>query len=432
LSNKKGGGYIAARQEGVNIMASVHKKNGNWYMAYIDGQGNRHFQSSGIPHSPVGGDHKDTLQKRRENKAKATLQAIQLEQLGWRGKRVRLLRKRAAAVIAAAKENEAETRSITVRSNFNAWVDKKDVGGSYSNKLTRCKEDFYESLKLRADGPIVDIDEEDINEFVVFIAAKGVSGQTINKRLDILGEMFRDAEETAVVIINPVTEDHYVDDTPASRHAYSVDQIEKILGATRIVDWQTVTLFGCYCGMRLNDARSQTWDAIDWEERVITWIPRKTRRKRSHKAKIIKTPLHPVLYEHLVRASAMKGNSPSPAITPSLVDRPLSNLSDEFIELSRAAGIDPLQIKVSEVRNMCLLSFHSLRHAFATELKRTGAPEKEWTFLTGHSVGWSRWNDEPIPQVAQIYNHVDVSDQRKWMEKLPSVKLQYSSNSQPE
>jgi len=400
---------------------SIHKKAGKWYIAYSDAMGNRHFVSSGIEHSPVGIDAADTKRKRQDNKRSAQLLGLEMERIAQGDQRSQVLRKRFAALINRTNEIQAEQSGVTLRTYFDGWVNGKlkEVGQSYGNQVQRCCQETYNAIGKRADAPIVQIDEEDVNDLVDFLTARKLSGQSINKRLHVLREMFGEAESQALVVINPVSDDHFLEETPNERQAFEVPQINLVLGVTKSIDWQTVTLFGYYCGMRLNDARSQEWEAIDFENRIITWVPQKTRRRRQKKAKIIKTPLHPVLYKHLLVVRAMCPDSAF--VTPTLVKRPISNLSDDFVDFIRKAGIDPIEVPQPNKRKICLLTHHSLRHAFATDLKRTGAPDKEWTLLTGHSVRFSRWDGESISTVARIYNHVNVEDLRKWIEWLPDL-----------
>ena len=125
-------------------MASIHKKNGCWYMAYTDGEGKRHCPSTGIPHTPVGIHPDDTKKKAKENQAKAMIQAIQTEQMAQGSKRLRVIRKRSAALLTSARETEAEQSGVTLRSYCDRWVEKKlpKVGPSYGQQLKRCKSEL--------------------------------------------------------------------------------------------------------------------------------------------------------------------------------------------------------------------------------------------------------------------------------------------------
>jgi len=404
-------------------MASIHKKNGFWYGAWTDREGKRHFTNTGISHSPIGADAKETKRKCKENKSKALIQALQTEQVSQGSKRIKVIQKRSAALLASARETEAEQSGMTLPGYYDSWVAKKlpNVSPSYGQQLERCKSDLYAALGKRSTTEIVYIDEDDIDLFVDHLKLQKLSGRSINKRLLMLLEMFGDAEDEAFVVANPVGEEHFQDESPVERQPLMPAQVNSILAIMRWIDWITIILLGFYCGMRLGDARSQTWAAIDFEKRVIVRVPKKTKRPQHLKAKVLITPLHPVLYNHLLRVKEMCCDSPY--VTPSLVDRPISNLSQEFVAIIVAAGIDPIRITLPNGRKVCVLSFHSLRHAFATLLKRAGAPDKEWATLTGHAVKWSWSNGESISQVAQIYNHIDVEDLRKWIDLLPVIKV---------
>lgn len=399
-----------------------------WYMAYSDAAGKRHFPSSGILHSPRGPNGKVDKVKAKQNKREAMIQANRKEQIAQGNQRLSLMRKHCASLLAQARDNEAQQSGMTISAFFDSWAEEKfdDVSSSYAKSIRRYKNEFYESLDGGSSLPIVDADEEDIENFVDTLIEKKLSATSINKRLDVLKEMFNDAQRDAFVIETPVTSEHYQEESPIEKLPLGPDHNNRILTATRIVDWHTTTLFGAYVGMRLNDARGQIWDAVDWERRIILWVPMKTRRVRRRKAKIMRTPLHPVLFKHLLRVRQMCGDSQY--ITPGLAERPISNLSEEFVQIIRDAEIDPIELPQPNGRTICALTFHSERHGFATLLKRVGAPDKEWSRLTGHSVAFSRWCNEPISKIAQLYNHVDVEDLRKWIDLLPSVEVPSNSS----
>ena len=141
---------------------------------------------------------------------------------------------------------------------------------------------------------------------------------------------------------------------------FTVPQVQLILDVTELIDWQTITLLTFYIGMRLGDARGLTWTSVDLDKRTITWIPQKTKRKRQRKAKIVTLPMHPVLYAHLRRVHAMRGESEY--VTPSQATRPISNLSDDFVELVRDAKIDVPEYELPCGKKRRLLTHHRLRH----------------------------------------------------------------------
>jgi integrase len=401
-------------------MASIHRKGKYWYISYADADKKRHFVSSGILHSPPGLTAEETKEKKGQAEAKAKIQAIELEQLAKGSKRISVIKNRFADIVSRARKTEAEQSGVRLRTFCDGWVEDKlaEVSKSYGCQLKLCKTELYECLGGRADGQFVHFDEEDVTDFVEFLKSKKLGGRSINKRLSIMKEMCSQAVAEALLLVNPVMSDHFQEERALERAYLATAQVESILGATQIVDWHTVTLLGYYCGMRLGDATSTPWaPPVDFEKRTITWTPQKTRWM----GKVITLPLHPILYSHLVKAYAMRGENP--LLTPKLAGRPISNLSAEFVALIRAAGIDPLQTTFPNGRMMCRLSHHSLRHTFCTLLKRTGAPEKERNQMSGHSARGSRSCDSEVSQVARIYDHVEVEDLRKWIDLLPSLTI---------
>jgi integrase len=401
-------------------MASIHKKGKYWYIAYIDADKKRHFVSSGILHAPPGLTPEDTKEKKGQNEAKAKVQAIEMEQLAQGSKRISVIKNRFADIVSRARKTEAEQSGVRLRTYCDRWVENKlpVVSKSYGCQIKLCKTELYESLGGRADGQFVHFDEEDVTDFTEFLTSKKLGGRSINKRLRIVHEMCSQAVEQALLLVNPVTHDHLQKEHALERGYLATAQVEGILGATDIIDWHTVTLFGYYCGMRLGDATSNQWvPSVNFEKRTITWTPQKTRWM----GKVITLPLHPVLYSHLVKVYAMRGENTF--ITPKLAGCPVSNLSAEFVAIIRAAGIDPLRTTFPNGRTMCRLSHHSLRHTFCTLLKRIGAPEKERNQMSGHSATGSRSSDPEVSRVARTYDHVEIEDLRKWIDLLPSLNI---------
>ena len=146
-------------------MASIHKKGRYWYKAYVDRYGKRHFETTGLLHTPPGIDDRDARCKKKQNRAKAQIDANNTELLETGGARVAALRAQCARMLARARQTEAEQSGLTLRNFLDAWVKEKlpDVGQSYGAQLFLCASEFYAVLDTRADMPVVETDEEDIS-----------------------------------------------------------------------------------------------------------------------------------------------------------------------------------------------------------------------------------------------------------------------------
>ena len=67
-------------------------------------------------------------------------------------------------------------------------------------------------------------------------------------------------------------------------------------------NWKSAILFAFYTGARLGDVANMPWSAIDWQERTITFIPKKTGRRKKKKLVV---PLHPELEKELLKSAGV-------------------------------------------------------------------------------------------------------------------------------
>ena len=190
---------------------------------------------------------------------------------------------------------------------------------------------------------------------------------------------------------------------------FSPEEIDAILNAARGSEWETATMLGYFCGMRLGDACRRRWSEVDLDARTITWTPEKTARK----GKSMTLPLHPRLAEHLKAIAGSK--KPQGFLTPRLAKgKPSgrSGLSQQFTRLMMAAGV---KFEIHEAdgkgagRARSSKSFHSLRHSLNSQLLIAGVDEAVRVQVSGHSD--ARTN--------RRYSHVRGESFRQALNKLP-------------
>ena len=124
-----------------------------------------------------------------------------------------------------------------------------------------------------------------------------------------------------------------------------------------------------------------TWGAIDFEERSITFTQEKTGSK-------IKIPIHPEFEDYLLSRSVPDdGRKPVFPTLCHLSSNGPKGLSETFAALMVKAGIDGGVARVrsgAAGKTVRRLSFHSLRHSFASALANAGVPAELRQKLTGH------------------------------------------------
>lgn len=169
--------------------------------------------------------------------------------------------------------------------------------------------------------------------------------------------------------------------------AFTDDEIAAILKACPMVqngdEWRDMVQVALHTGLRLTDVLELTPEAADWKTRELRVSPLKTRRHGIE----VRIPMHAEV-EAVFRRRKGPGR-----LFPGAEVECRSHRRQPFAELLKVAGI---VAKPGEK-----LTFHCLRHTFATRLAEAGVPEDVRMQLCGHTV----------VETARIYNH-DTSQAR--------------------
>lgn len=149
-------------------------------------------------------------------------------------------------------------------------------------------------------------------------------------------------------------------------------------------DWRDMVQVALHTGLRLTDVLRLDDSMVDLETRELRLTPAKTRRHGI----VVRIPLHPTV-EAVFRRRDGRG-----LLFPQAATECKSHHRQPFGELIARAGI---VAKPGEK-----LTFHCLRHTFATRLAEAGVPEDVRMQLCGHTVA----------STARIYNH-DTTQARR-------------------
>jgi integrase len=153
--------------------------------------------------------------------------------------------------------------------------------------------------------------------------------------------------------------------------------------------------------MRLGDVISLRWDSVDLAENVLFFRQSKT-------AGNVEIPIHPDLEDHL---HSIAGDAPHGFLCGQLATVKIggrSGLSKQFAAIMAKAGIDQGQIQSSKNRKFSQISFHSLRHSFASALANASVSPDVRMRLTGHKS----------IDVHQRYSHMEMEPLRKGIAAL--------------
>ena len=310
-----------------------------------------------------------------------------------------------------------QVKSLTAREFFASWIEKAESSGKPETTLKKYRQvarDFVASLGNRAEIPCEQIETTDTQAYVDGLAEKGLAMKTINNCLKVLRIPFAEYCRLGKLPFNPAAAAEPSESARGSieKEPFELGQIADLIQACDLAEhgkeWKTAVHFAYYCAMRLGDATSMTWSAIDFEKKTLSFTPSKTRRKSP---KPITLPLHPAIYDHLLGLPLPE--DPAALITPQL-NKLGTNWSSRIFtaKILPLAGIDPKRTEVgsdkSKGRKVSQLSFHSFRHSLASHLADAGVSPELRMKITGHSDSKVHGN----------YTHTQVETLRQALEKL--------------
>jgi len=379
------------------------KRNGKprspfWYCAFTDATGRRLKKSTGLT-----------------SKSKAMQMCMQWQRAADLARQRALTEERAREVISeivASVHGGEGLRTFTVRQWFDNFrkIKAKSQSPKTALKYDHVAQQFLDFLGPKADLNILAITSEDVRKFRDRREASGLSATTLNDDLTILSAIFNGAWRDHVISNNPCTAVEAVKDKLSKKkrrkEPFSPEQVAALI-KTAEGDWKGFILVAFYTGARLNDCANLRWRHVHLLSKVkkIAFDVAKTGDE-------IEVPMHAALEDYLLSLPTPK--SDEEFLFPSLAERRSTNLSKQFSRLMEDAHIDNRDIRKrgqGAARNVRALTFHSLRHAFVSQLANANVSEEQRMELTGHTTR----------DIHKLYTDLKLEQLQKAVALLPSL-----------
>jgi integrase len=364
-----------------------------WYACYTDALGKRLKKSTGLTAKSKALEMARALQKAADEARRGALTEARTREL-------------LSEVLQAV--NGEGLRVFTVAEWFAHFVaqKKKSRSAKTGARHAQTMRDFIEFLGLKARLNIAAITSRDIASFRDKREALGLAPATVNLDVIILSSAFNSAWKQGHINVNPCAAIEPLKDKPHRKSVFTPEQVS-VLVKTAEGDWKGLILAGFYLGARLSDCANLRWRDIDLvsDIKTIRFFPRKGGGE-------VVTVIHPALEDYLLSLPAPK--SDEEFVFKSLAQRNASGLSNAFRKIMDQAHIEQREVRkrISKGgRSVSALSYHSLRHSFATTLANAGIPEELRMLLTGHTSHVHH----------QKYSHHDLERLRDAVSVLPRI-----------
>jgi len=233
----------------------------------------------------------------------------------------------------------------------------------------------------RPGGELRAVAVKDAADYAADLTAAGLSPSRFNMHIDLLKMVFRVLTDSARLATNPWCKVKRKRKSTQGRRAFTSDELRTILG-TATGELQTLLIIGAYSGLRLGDAVTLDWNAVDLANGTITLRPKKTAARTG---KIVAVPVHPTLYAALEQTPEGQRKGP---VLPELAElrekHPMvitHRLRRHFI----ACGIEThVKREGTGVKAASVAGFHALRHTIVSQLASKGVPLEVIRGLVGH------------------------------------------------
>jgi len=351
-------------------VASLHKdprnKSPNFYCAFTLSDGRRALRSTKFSDRKKAWDVCLQWEKAAEEGRKGTFHEAQS-------------RKVLNSILESTGQGPMQSESI--HDYFTHWITGKELSkkSSTAERYAIVVERFLLSLGQRAKHPLSALTVRDLEKFRNESIGKGKATKTVALEIKVIRTVLNGARRQGLILTNPAEAIELETVVSHTRHVFTPQQVQLLLTVADD-EWRTAILCGYYLGARLLDVTHLKWEDVDLALGTISYVQRKTGKK-------VTAPLHPDLEAHFLK---LAGDDPRAYLCPMLQRRGpggRKGLSQTFACIMRKAGIDQQKIKGTgkEGRMFSQLSFHALRHTFASALANAGISAEVRQKLTGHS-----------------------------------------------
>jgi integrase len=275
--------------------------------------------------------------------------------------------------------------ALPVRGAWQAFLASPERGDASETTLDGylCQWNRFERWveARRPGGELRAVTVKDAGDYAADLAAAGLSPGRFNKHVDFLKMVFRVLADPARLASNPWDKIRRKRPNTQGRRAFTPEELQAVLGKAA-GELQTLLMIGAYSGLRLGDAVSLDWGAVDLANGTITARPEKT---ASRTGRLVAVPIHPTLRAALERVPQGSRRGPVLPEFAALRENHPAVIQHRLRRHFKACGIQTKAARSGAgVKSVSVAGFHALRHTIVSQLASKGVPLEVIRGLVGH------------------------------------------------
>ena len=301
-----------------------------------------------------------------------------------------------AQVVLAAKLEELQGVVYSDKILFADWIDKwldhhaKEVGEvtiqGYRQHIKKHIGPYFRECGVY----LQEVRKADIQGYYDYLLERGLSANTVRHHKNVLYAALKYAVDEEIIVNNPAAKVRLPRMEKPEHSVYTVEQVQQLLAATKGEELYPVIYLAANFGLRLSEILGLEWSAVDLSEK--SFVIRKTvsevtkeviseRTKTASSYRTLPIPdccipfFHELKHKQLLERVSM---GPEYALNDWVCKHedgtPFHSkfVSHKFPKLLKKYNLDRI-------------TFHELRHTFASVLITRGVPLKVVSSLLGHA-----------------------------------------------
>jgi integrase len=306
---------------------------------------------------------------------------------------------------------------------WQAWEDNPNKGNPGASTLSGYKGQWKRFSKWAKKNGIEYLHETTpalAERYAADLWKSKMAPRTYNSHINFLKGLFRTLKLTASIIENPFEHLRQKEAATESKRNFTPDELKTICSRAE-GSMRYLIALGLYTGMRMGDCACLAWEAVDFENGLITHIPMKTSRK----GKQVRIPIHPVLeslLEELRQTSRGKYLFPEERKSYLHDGSLLSRRIKRFLKTTCEIETQDKETTGQRKNVVCRVGFHSLRHSFVSLCAANRVPQVAIMELVGHGS----------PAMTALYSHAGDEQKAKAITALPSVSFESEQRDESE
>ena len=278
-----------------------------------------------------------------------------------------------------------------------AAVTDRVAGQCFARFVKWVEEHFPDCVEMRQ------VNEDIAKEYLEKLRNR-VSPSTYRLNLAYIKRVWNVIGEEAKCRTNPWTKIKLTKCKGLRRENFIPEQIDAIFAKLKPgSELHALCTIGLYTGLRLGDAATLKWSAVDLRSGFIELVPSKVKRC----GKSVRIPIHETL-RSVLTALPRQGEYVIPVMAQRYKQQ---SISSAITRLLRSAGLETSQKVEGYAHPVPRYGFHSFRHSFVSTCGEQGIPLSVVQELVGHLS----------PDMTQHYFHLGDDAARKAIAMLPGA-----------